>query len=514
MASPIKPILEGFMALRDNPSRRAVLDGIIDNLSSHEIREVKSRIKMMTFQCDLLDKLPLEMVAMVAGYLDLVDLIILQRVSKRWRQLLSSPVVLTAAIKCHVGKYVIKPGFTSSDLDALIRKRIRAERGLPAVVATFPNDLNGDFEDELGRDCMSLFNGVCAWIEKSTDRTTIFMVHLPTGTNRTLTTPNREQFTHLQVSDTLLSATSVRGYCHVWNMLTEEYKSFRIPSLQFAHYVSIGSKVMLSYVDSVVHICFESGITRSIKIGPPIIFLSAYAEEGGFSIICVRSKNPDIKPEDDSNGDTTLCWETHHLHIQKFSPRGNKLICTWEQYRELPFQEYDVWLFTFAVENKTRFDVRWRPGQSSSCLYYHHEHDFQTGPGYKYHSLSLSFDKDDEITVHLHLEESGFLHLHANLDYSTRGLGLNYWLNNDDRPREILLHIGYEIPELSHVSEITACRFRPTRSLVLPNNRPCTSILGDGDFVLLFCPNDRIWIWCFDETWLPSGIPNMRIATW
>ena len=56
------------------------LNEIIDNLGPYEIREVKSRLEPMTFQLDLLDKLPIELVAMLVEYLDLADLVILQRV--------------------------------------------------------------------------------------------------------------------------------------------------------------------------------------------------------------------------------------------------------------------------------------------------------------------------------------------------------------------------------------------------------------------------------------------------
>jgi hypothetical protein len=112
-----------------------------------------------------------------------------------------------------MGKSVIKPDYcTLADFDALIKKRIQAEGGVPAVVATIPNNLSPDFEGGLNRDGISCFNGVCAWIEESRDRTTIFMAHLSTGQNRTLTTANREELTHVQVSDTLVSAISVRGY--------------------------------------------------------------------------------------------------------------------------------------------------------------------------------------------------------------------------------------------------------------------------------------------------------------
>ena len=134
------------------------------------------------------------------------------KVSKRWRELLSSTIVLTAAIRRHMGKNTIKPDSTPVGFGALIKKRIRAEKGIPAVVATIPNNLCCNVANSMEREGLCCFNGVCAWIEKSTDQTTIFMVNLSTGENRILTTPNREKFIYVQVSDTLVSAISVRGY--------------------------------------------------------------------------------------------------------------------------------------------------------------------------------------------------------------------------------------------------------------------------------------------------------------
>lgn len=111
-----------------------------------------------------------------------------------------------------MGENIIKSGSTPIGFGALVKKRIRAERGIPAVVATIPNNLCCNVANIMEREALSCFNGVCAWIEKSTDQTTIFMVNLSTGKNRILTTANRERFIYVQVSDTLVSAISVRGY--------------------------------------------------------------------------------------------------------------------------------------------------------------------------------------------------------------------------------------------------------------------------------------------------------------
>ncbi|KAJ5207064.1 hypothetical protein N7472_003512 [Penicillium cf. griseofulvum] len=500
MTSHVQPILEGFMALRDNSSRRAVINGIISNLSAHEIREVKSRFGAMTFQCDLLDKLPVEIVAMLAEYLELADIVLLRRVSKRWHELLSSTIVVTTAIISHMGKNAMKADLTPADPEALIRKRIRAERGKPAVVTTIPNNLSRDLEKDLHRDGISCFNGVCAWIEESTDRTTIFMVHLPTGKNRTLTTANREEFTHVQVSDTLISATSVRGYCHVWNMPKEQYKSFRIPSLQFTHYISIGSKVMLSYVDSVVHFCFDSGVARSVRIGLFILLLSVHAEDDAFTVFSICRKDGD---NIELPRDGVLCSDEHHLKTQRFSVHENQFIRSWEQYRELPFGDGSLWQIQSEPEDPPVLKKSLRPGQSSALLSNSYGMDAPCD------SISLSLEADDQVTVHFHSVEVDSKNKHANLDYSARGPGLSYCFEDYAISEKTRLCIGREFPELSDVFDAKGCRFQSTRTVDFPNNRPSSSILGDGDFVIL-PDDDKIWIWCFDEAWLPFGIPYIR----
>lgn len=54
--------------------------GILDQLRPHEWRDVKDRYGPKTFQCDLIANLSLEIVALIAKYLSLADLLLLQRV--------------------------------------------------------------------------------------------------------------------------------------------------------------------------------------------------------------------------------------------------------------------------------------------------------------------------------------------------------------------------------------------------------------------------------------------------
>lgn len=134
------------------------------------------------------------------------------KVSKLWYGMLTSTTVLSTAAGSFKGNNVIQSGTSQEMLEKLILKRVRAENAMPAVVATFPNNLSTSILNDAERDAISIFNGVCAWIEESTNRTSIFLLHLQSGKTSNLTTENREGLTHIKVSDTLVSAVSIRGY--------------------------------------------------------------------------------------------------------------------------------------------------------------------------------------------------------------------------------------------------------------------------------------------------------------
>lgn len=299
-------------------------------------------------------------------------------------------------------------------------------------------------------------------------------------------------------------------------MHNQQYKSFRIPSLRFGHYISIGSKVMLSYVDSVVHFCFNSGVARSIQIGPLILLLSLHAEDG-FSVVCVRRKDGDnIQLRDYVN----LIWEAHHLQTRKFSVHDNTFICIWEQYQELPFRHDEVWVTPEDTIPKYRACLH--PGQSSTLLgncttenyrraFYSTDDPPLRDEG-KLGSLFLSLEVDDRIIAHFHALQPNFRGPHVNLDYSAQGRGLIYCFENSHLPGTTILRIGFEFSDSSLVRDAKTCRFESSHSVVFPYERFCTSALGDGDFVI-FLAEGTIWIWCFDETWRPSGLPDMVIAT-
>lgn len=54
----------------------------MNELRLNEWREVINRASLMSFQCDILGNLPIEIAALVAGHMDMADMIRLQRVSR------------------------------------------------------------------------------------------------------------------------------------------------------------------------------------------------------------------------------------------------------------------------------------------------------------------------------------------------------------------------------------------------------------------------------------------------
>ncbi|KAJ5225173.1 hypothetical protein N7468_006398 [Penicillium chermesinum] len=260
--SDVEAILTCFRGL-PRTERRAVIHGILDGLDSSEWMSVKARTRERSY-CDILGKLPIELVALVAGNLPLVDIIKNQRVSRRWRQILSSAEVKAAAIKA-----AFDPGEITVDLNKLIRQRVRIERGDPVSRSRCrimpPADARMiHLDDSLWMDCT--FNGVAAW-HRSNDRTIISLFDAKNGERSDLCSENRESLHSPAMSEALVAAVSNRGHCHVWSIVSHEYRSFRLPSASFTDVRVNGSNVMVaekpSRNDSMVSWEWESGIAET-----------------------------------------------------------------------------------------------------------------------------------------------------------------------------------------------------------------------------------------------------------
>ncbi|KAJ5788419.1 hypothetical protein N7457_003409 [Penicillium paradoxum] len=501
MALSPEDLVNGFRTINDNGSRRAVLHEIMSSLSFGEKREVKSWAKSLKFQCDVFAKLPVELAALLAQYFNLSDIFVLRRVSKRWHDLLTSTTVLGAAIRNRVGKDVVKSPSSLVVLEVLIKKIIRAERGMPAVVALFPQDLPPYLWEDINRDAINYCKGVCAWIEGSTERTSIFLVHLKNGSSCKFTTENRERLTHINVSDTLVSATSIQGYCHVWKILTGEHKCFRIPRVDFLECVSCGPKVLLSYRDTIVHFNFDTGITHSVNTGPTIISVSAHPVKDEFSVICIRRKH---RSEGFTDGHS-LEWEEQDLRSKRYSIRDNEFVCIWEQTHELPLKTDNGWWLGTGPWGERAHRESLYPGQSAAVM---------NGGGPDKPSLSLVLEDDGQITVHFLLSAKELMGRLTNLDYSDQGSRLIYCAATEDASSGYRLYIGSEHSDSSPICpDNKAFRFRTNFELELPDCPDCIGTVGDEDFIIFYSEVGETVVWSFDETWVPSGIPGIRAVS-
>ncbi|KAJ5300593.1 uncharacterized protein N7443_005595 [Penicillium atrosanguineum] len=276
-------------------------------------------------KCDILGKLPLELVLLVTGSLKLSEFLHLQRVSRRWTQVLSPRSVRLDALRATLGDSVLasinslEDDAADATLLSLMKRRVRLERGIPVCSYTagyLPSSLvNG----------MSYSNGTCAWIDwnaESSHRNTIKLLDLESGMRTQLTTGGETGTeTHLvvlRISNTLIAATAENGPCHVWRRSTYEHKFFQIPSRHGlpVHVVINGTKVIVTWVHlsgiaqphKGVHWCFDSGVVRSFDIESSVDLLVPHPQEDQFSLFSL-SFDPLTEPQ----------RRVFSLHAQKFA---------------------------------------------------------------------------------------------------------------------------------------------------------------------------------------------------
>lgn len=374
----------------------------MNQLLPEEWREVKVRASHWTFQCDMLDKLPLEIVALIAEHMNLADIILLQRVggilalypndllltcllkvSRRWKQALSSTSVQLAAIRATMGDSALDPthhpsedspeGAPGGPYVSLIKRRLRLERGIPMTTFQLPPPRSKPYTlaDE---GSVGYSNGICAWLEGEEEATFVILSHLCTNTKTRLTTENRESLVCLRISKSLVAAISWRGYCHVWDISTHIHKAFRIPSLHFDHFLIHGTKVALSYHDFVVHWSFDSDVARTVPVGPNIALLVLYPEQDQFTVACLCLSESDQHSDRESVGHeeatslgSAVHAESYYLRISLYAlGTNNEFEFTHSYDQEIPSHMRPLHELRWEEWHKQEIHC----GQSSTFLCY------------------------------------------------------------------------------------------------------------------------------------------------
>ncbi|KAJ5708068.1 hypothetical protein N7488_007869 [Penicillium malachiteum] len=176
---------------------------------------------------------------------------------------------------------------SNSDPREVIHQRLRLERGHPATTHHLDSPLSPDHDTLVNIRGMGYAHGIYAYITGDDGRTSITLTNLKTREIIRLTTENREQLTELRVSKLMIAAVSTRGYCHIWDLRTQEHREFRLSSLHFTHFLIHGHKVVLGYRTYLIHWGWDSGIARTIPVQTQVVSVAPHPTEDQFTILRV-----------------------------------------------------------------------------------------------------------------------------------------------------------------------------------------------------------------------------------
>ncbi|PCH04791.1 Hypothetical protein PENO1_025830 [Penicillium occitanis (nom. inval.)] len=219
-------IIHDFKSLPTKQARKAVLNAILDDLTSSERRELYARPKD-PLQYDIVGSLPLELVLKIAKHLAPLRVWIIQRVSKRWQAIFTSKEIYRAI---HFRSYPFTLlGAEDTTLSSSVAM-MRCKYGYPRTQAYYPwpKGLQCDFEEpSTAEQLISYYSGKVAWL--ATDQRTACVRDLTTGTVMEFITETRGvvRFVHLSGNFLFVQAS---GYCTAWELATHQSHQIRLPS--------------------------------------------------------------------------------------------------------------------------------------------------------------------------------------------------------------------------------------------------------------------------------------------
>ncbi|KAL5044446.1 hypothetical protein BDW71DRAFT_99566 [Aspergillus fruticulosus] len=303
-------IITRFKKLDTFPARRTVYHQIIDQLNPHEWRDVQKRVNERTFQKDILGSLPLEVAVQIIQYLDVNDVHLLRRVSNRWHELLSSKSVCSVLFRQYTGGSLDEE--FKSTFARYSRRRSRLEQGFP--VAHVQLDVS------FGRD-LDYCDGRYVWSDDG--GTTIVVFELCSQKTQRFCTENRERFERFRISENMVAAITVRGYCHAWVIRTEEMHTVRLPNTNISHFIVGGFRVAVYYenlsIDGkdggvVMHFDLRPGRrqTHSIQRVKELALLGLDTRSRYLTTICLeRHSDPDSSYTSNCARLRTVKYELH-----------------------------------------------------------------------------------------------------------------------------------------------------------------------------------------------------------
>ncbi|KAE8384034.1 F-box domain protein [Aspergillus alliaceus] len=462
----------------------------------HEWRDVRDRMTQVSFQKDILGNLPMEIAVQIAKYFDLAEFHLFRRVSKRWNHLLSSTLFRGAVFHRYTGHICSSIATESPDaFTQYAKQRVRLERGQP--VSQIYNSPCLPLPSPTGSAGLDFSNGRYAWIEDA-----VVHVHsLHSSTTRSFCTENRDSFTTLRVSESIVAGITLHGFCHVWCLKSSDSAHFRLPSLQWKYFVVRGVNVamafsgMTSEKDFIIHWHFDSRVARTFNIANKLAYIDVNPYTG--TLITVHLEE---NVGSNISAHTRFCPAVFaQLQVIKYPLKDFSGGARPSSYT-ITLPSIAVPTSLVEIDANLSFEIGNTMGilsvRPEGCL-------AETAHGI----VAIIYNPEtDKVNVNIVCSEnSPFMPLCM----TSIGDNILYYIKNDNgKPKIWISNPDAAIPH------------RPAKCMSpqLPreaSNRVCSygtnfTLRGDGDFILMIDQN-RLKVWCFDDNiYLPGAVPLER----
>lgn len=205
----MRELIQTFHALPKGPGRREFLTSLIGTLSSHEWRFLQGHLNSRSFKFDILSHVPTEIAHQIILSLPPLDVVLLQRVSKRWREILSSSELCRLLLNAHFrpSQIILSKSEWTRFFYSKLACRHALEYGRPYSRATYP--FVRDSQIRHTRTAVDYLDGRLCW---SQDYGAVYLLDLRTGEQRLLfNETNRESFDVVKLSQYWVGAITPRG---------------------------------------------------------------------------------------------------------------------------------------------------------------------------------------------------------------------------------------------------------------------------------------------------------------
>lgn len=223
------------------------LNGLVDNLTHDQIRELRNAIGGVDLCYDIVAYLPLELSQMILQHLPLYQCFQARRVSRKWKDIISSPSTIDSILHDWYPttdtRLCIPDGLSAESAAFLKAEHVDAfKTGRPFSMMT--HDLHG-FNDGLDAEKFAYADGMLAWVDLDYN-SAIKVLDLRSGIEGDFMTDNRCTVMHVAMSSSILAGLSSSARCYIWDLSTLDQISLQLPSANFEDLTVSGTTLALA----------------------------------------------------------------------------------------------------------------------------------------------------------------------------------------------------------------------------------------------------------------------------